>query len=208
MTKYKHIIAIAIIWLFYISGIIGITLGYADWFIPKTPLTLLVSFILLIFMSSINQFAKYLTILVFFAFGFFVEWVGVTYGFLFGEYVYGSTLGFKIDGVPILMGVNWAMLIMVSGTIVSKLPVNFIFKSAAGATLMVFLDFFIEPCAPNLDFWHWDLGGPPLINYISWFIISFLMHLFYHRYIKTGNLSISTNLYIAQLVFFSFIYAH
>ncbi|MEM6829459.1 MAG: carotenoid biosynthesis protein, partial [Bacteroidota bacterium] len=82
------------------------------------------------------------------------------------------------------------------------------FKSIIGAALMVFLDFFIEPSAPTFDFWYWAIGHPPLINYISWFIISFVMHLIYHRYIKGGNLDISKHLYLAQLMFFAFFYVY
>ena len=44
---------------------------------------------------------------------FFSEWIGVNYGWLFGSYVYGESLGFKIGGVPLLIGANWLLLALV-----------------------------------------------------------------------------------------------
>jgi len=46
-SKYKINISVAsilVIWLFVISALIGISLGFEDWFIPKTPLNLLIGF--------------------------------------------------------------------------------------------------------------------------------------------------------------------
>lgn len=55
--------------------------------------------------------------------GIFVEFLGVNYGLLFGEYSYGSNLGPKVFGVPFLIGMNWVILTTISGSIS-----NFIFK--------------------------------------------------------------------------------
>ncbi|MEM6831426.1 MAG: carotenoid biosynthesis protein, partial [Bacteroidota bacterium] len=129
MRKHIRVAAIALIWLFHVSGIIGIVLGYETWFIPKTPLTLLISFILLILLYPMGSMIKYASVLLFFAIGFFVEWIGVTYGFLFGEYYYGNNLGTKIGGVPLMMGITWSMLVLTSGAMVSKLAIPPAFKS-------------------------------------------------------------------------------
>ena len=44
-------IAIGIIWLFHISGIVGILYGNSQWFVGATPLNLTLSFVLLMFTS-------------------------------------------------------------------------------------------------------------------------------------------------------------
>ena len=135
-----------------------------------------------------------------------MEWIGVTYGFLFGEYFYGDNLGLKIDGIPFMIGINWAMLVLITGALASKVKTNWIVKAAIGSGLMVFLDLFIEPSAPIFDFWYWPQGHPPLRNYIAWFFISFVLHLIYQKNIKGGNFQMAINLYLAQLIFFAYFY--
>lgn len=44
-------------------------------------------------------------------FGIFLEYAGVTTGKIFGSYHYGRTLGTGWQGVPYLIGLNWAALI-------------------------------------------------------------------------------------------------
>ena len=45
----------------------------------------------------------------------------------------------------------------------------------ASASLMVALDFIIEPVAIHLDFWTWQNGIIPIQNYIMWLLVSLLM---------------------------------
>ena len=204
----KGWIAIGLIWLFHVSGMIGTVLGYVDWFLPKTPLNLLVCFSLLIWVFQINGTKQLATVAFLFAAGMLVEWIGVTYGFLFGAYHYGSNLGTKLDGVPFMIGINWAMLVMITGAISDRLFNNQWLKVLLGASLMVGLDFFIEPSAPLMDFWYWELGHPPLRNYIAWFAIALILHWVYQRNIKSGHFAFSLHLYVAQLIFFIFFYAY
>ena len=76
--------SIGIIWLFQVSAIIGITLGYQDWFITKTPMNLIIVISLLVWNYPINTVTKALVVLSFFSAGMLAEWVGVHYVFLFG----------------------------------------------------------------------------------------------------------------------------
>ena len=50
----KQNISIGLIWLFHLSGIIGIIYTDESWFIKATPLNLLISFILLIIKDIFN----------------------------------------------------------------------------------------------------------------------------------------------------------
>ena len=140
--------------------------------------------------------------------GIFAEWVGVTYGFPFGNYYYGDNLGLKIDGVPYMIGINWAMLVLITGSIAATITNHKLLKVLLGASLMVFLDLFIEPNAARLDFWYWKNDLIPLSNYIGWFVIAALLHWLFQETIKQLNFLFCINLYIAQLIFFIALYVH
>lgn len=199
-------LSVFVIWLFQLSAIIGISLGYTDWFISKTPLNLLITAVLLIINFPIDSFKKVVVSLVIFASSLLIEWVGVHFGFLFGIYEYGQNLGLKIDGVPLLIGVNWAVLILSTAAIADRWVKPFLLKVLLGALLMVFIDFFIETSAPSFDFWIWASGAAPLRNYISWFIVSALLHTLYHQTKMKGDFIFSFHLYAAQLLFFIYFY--
>lgn len=202
----KESLSIFTVWLFTLSGIIGMSIGYYDWFIVKTPLNLLVLFTVLVINFPINTLRMVGITFFFFLAGFFVEWVGVHYGFLFGAYHYGDNLGLKIDGIPPLIGVNWVLLTLITAVIAQHVSSNIWVKSALGAALMVGLDFFIEPAAPLFDFWYWEIGHAPLQNFIAWYGVAFLLHLVYAYSNVTGPLKFSLHVFGAQLVFFIYFF--
>ncbi|MTI22525.1 carotenoid biosynthesis protein [Fulvivirga sp. RKSG066] len=204
----KRVISILILWLFSLSSIIGISMGHLDWFITKTPLNLLITLAAVIVIYPLQNKREILGFFIFFATGWFVEWLGVNYGIMFGEYAYGENLGIKIDGVPVLIAVNWAILILVSGTIAGQLVKSSLGKILIGATLMVFLDFFIEVPAPYFDYWSWDAGHVPLKNYITWFVVSTGLLYVYQKLRIKGDFVFSCHLYIVQLTFFAYFYAY
>ena len=114
-------ISIGLVWLFHLSAIIGISIGFETWFAAKTPLNLVLAFLLLVLNFSIDTSRKIWLSATFFAMGMLAEWIGVHQGFLFGTYSYGSNLGPKLDGVPFLIGVNWCILVLITGTIANYL---------------------------------------------------------------------------------------
>ena len=161
---------------------------------------------LLIINFPLNTSKKIAFALFLFIAGFTLEWVGVHYEFLFGSYTYGNNLGVKVDGIPLLIGVNWAVLILSSGAISELITKNKVVKVLFGALLMVFLDFFIEVPAPHFDYWSFEGGTAPLQNFIAWYLISaFLLSIMEILKIK-GDSIFSCHLYAAQLVFFAFFY--
>jgi putative membrane protein len=206
ISTHKKTFSIFLVWLFHLSAIIGITLGHTDWFVAKTPLNLLLAFALLALNYPLNSPKKWLLTAVFFVGGMLVEWIGAHYGFLFGEYYYGENLGPKLDGVPWLIGINWAMLILITGAIASKISGHFFWKIFWGATLMVVLDYFMEVSAPVFDFWIWETEGAPVRNYIAWFFIAGVLHFLYQRSKMQGDILFSFHLYAAQFVFFAYFY--
>lgn len=208
LTSYLSMepLSIFTIWLFTLSGIIGMSIGYYDWFIVKTPLNLLVLFGLLLINFPINDIKKVSIALLFFGAGFMIEWVGVHYGILFGAYTYGSNLGIKISDVPLLIGINWAMLTLASAAISQRFLTNKWLRATCGALLMVLLDFFIEPAAPLFDFWTWDIGYAPLQNFVAWFIISFGLQLIYANTEIKGEFRFSLHIFLTQFAFFFYFF--
>ena len=188
----------------YLAGLIGISTNVHPDFIRLTPFSLLLSLVIVIY--CFEGYRKKLLFYMFatFCWGFTMEVIGVNTGQLFGEYSYGSVLGWKLLKTPLLIGVNWFLLSYGTGMLV-----NFIFpqvriwiKVIIGALFMVFLDIFIEPVAIQYDFWFWELGHPPVRNYIGWFFVALPpMALFFQAWPQQKD-KIGLILIIMQYVFF------
>ena len=201
-------IAIGMLWLFHISAIIGISLGHQEWFASRTALNLVVLFLILTFFYPLNSLKSWLFFILFGGLGMLAEYLGVTFGLFFGEYAYGENFGPKILGVPILIGVNWAILTFISGAVANHLSDNIFLKSMLGTFMMLFLDLFMEKIAPIFDFWEFSGGYAPIDNYIAWGSISFIFHLIFHFAKLTGKPLISIHIYLVQLVFFIYFYVY
>lgn len=195
-------LSIAVIWLFHVSGIIGILYGNSRWFVGATPLNLSLSFLLLLYTSRSSPKVYFIAFLAFIV-GMLAEGLGVNYGLIFGDYVYGEALGPKIKGVPWLIGVNWAILTICCAAIAADLANHYFVKLLLGLGLMLFLDVVIEPIAPLLDFWEFAGGTAPLQNYAGWFIVALPLHLLYHCMGIELKEKFTHHLYLLQLLFFT-----
>jgi uncharacterized membrane protein len=169
--------------IIYIVGICGIAFTNSNQqllFLQLTPLNLIVTigFTLLFHPSWSKKFI--LSGLMVLLFGFFVEVIGVKTGWIFGNYWYGTTLGLQLIEVPVLIGVNWFLLVYIISAVFNKTKNIFLFAGIAAA-VMTLLDVFIEPVAIKLDFWQWQNNVIPLQNYIAWYLISFLLFLFFRK---------------------------
>ena len=193
---------IGFVWLVHISAVIGIFIGYRDWFVTKTPLNLLLILLVLVLFNPLVSRKSVLVFGFVFTIGYLSEVIGVNTGLLFGSYQYGDNLGYKIAGVPLLIGINWAVLVVTTAEISKTVKTASWLKAAIAAGLMVLLDIFIEPLAPGLDFWTWTYGHPPLFNYITWFIVAFGLIWFYLKADIKGNKLLAWHIYLSQLFFF------
>ena len=139
-----------------------------------------------------------------FSIGMIAEILGVNYGLIFGEYIYGNNLGFKLFGVPFLIGLNWVILTVICANIASILIKNnsIIQIIILGTLLMLFMDFVMEPIAPKLDLWKFKNLVVPTSNYIGWLIISILTQTIYNIQFKEKEFKLSFNLYTAIFIFF------
>lgn len=166
-----------------------------------------VNLMLTAFLLLINFTSQHRRILVLFllvaVIGYSVEVIGVSTGFPFGNYSYGANLGLKILDVPLVIGLNWAVLVFSIGASLNKIYHSVLIKSAIGACLMTLFDFLLEPIAIRSDYWKWESISIPIQNYISWFVISFFLFLMVYRYVKTIDNKIGIWVFLIQLVFFS-----
>lgn len=195
---------VAILVIVYTVGLIGLSIeDTRELFQDLTPFNLVVS-ALILFAYHRDWNKRFLWwVATVFAIGFSVEVLGVHTGIVFGQYVYGETLGPKAFEVPLVIGLNWLILTYAAGSITRQLPSVRLVRALLAALLMVFLDLVLEPVAMSLDFWQWDRGEIPILNYVMWFVVSMVMQVTFHlgRFSKSNK--IAPALYIVMLLFFT-----
>lgn len=200
-SKYKSLTLILVLVIFYLVGIIGLTSSWRESFLPLSFMNLTISFGVLLIALKQHSLKFYIFVFAGFSIGMIAEWLGVHTGLLFGNYVYGNNLGPLWYGVPLIIGVNWVMLTIISGSIVTRFKIHWFFKALFGTLLMLVLDILIEPVAIQSDYWTWS-GEIPLSNFIGWFLIAFVIQILYFS-MKLGEQNkVATVLYLLQIVFF------
>jgi putative membrane protein len=188
----------------YVVGVIGSTLPFTrELFIILTPFILLISFITLLIFHTPGFDAKIsLLFLLIFLVSFSVEVEGVSTGVIFGSYTYGKGLGIKVFETPLMIGLNWVLLVYCTYVIFEKIPVGIIGKIIGASLLMVIYDLVMEQVAPKLDMWVFDGGFAPPRNYISWFLLALL----FHSVLRLAGVRIKNRLapliFICQGIFF------
>lgn len=202
LTTYRQPLLLAVIVIFHTVGIVGMYSEQRTYFLSLSPLNLLLSVICLILSFRIST-GLLLDLLVVATVGFAAEWIGVHTGYLFGNYAYGSNLGWRWLDIPLIIGVNWVMLSGAAVACVAHVRVPQVVRALLSALLMTALDVLIEPVAVKSDYWHWEGGIIPLYNYISWFMIAFPLHLFLIRRKRVEQNAVSVGLFLVLIVFFS-----
>ncbi len=207
MKANKKNISIFIIWLVHISGLLGMVFYDLDFFAGYTSLNLFLMSIILFANIKLNNKNRIFALLLIFLIGMLSEFIGVNYGLIFGEYIYGNNLGFKLFGVPLLIGLNWVILTVICANIASFLIKNnsILQMIIVGTSLMLLIDIVMEPIAPKLDLWKFKNLVVPSSNYIGWLIISILTQTIYNTKFKQKEVKLSFNLYTAIFTFFVFL---
>lgn len=197
----KRVVGIAVI--VYAVGLAGLLFQETrSQVIGLTPLNLMLSFLVpLVFQKKWSP-GLFIGLLCSGLCGFFIEYAGVHTGLIFGKYHYGKTLGPGWEGIPYLIGLNWAMLIFFVVSTLSGRLGNAWLISLTGACMMTLYDFVMEPAAIKMGMWSWDNGIIPLQNYLAWFVCSFLLIRVYLMMVKPERNAIATSLLIIQMVFF------
>ena len=217
-SKYQIATGIAI--FFHAIGLVGILFSKNNFFVQSTPFNLLLSFFLLIWTHPEKNKSFYFFISIVFIVGFLSEVVGVNTGLLFGDYHYSKILGIQLFQVPILIAVNWFIIIYCSG-IGTHVLLNMVIHRVAkdynepslklkamsvifdGASLAVLFDWLMEPVAIKLGFWTWDGDGSvPFYNYFCWLLISILLLTVFNFFNFRKENKFAVNLLLTQALFF------
>jgi putative membrane protein len=201
--NFKTSISIFIIWLFAISGIIGVSSSAQDWFLSLTPLNLALTLVIILIHIKSYNLKVIIALIIPFLLGFIVEALGVNFGLIFGTYTYGQNLGYKVLGVPIMICVNWTLLTVITADVAKYFSKKLIISALIGGVLMTTLDFILEVSAPRFDFWEFENGEVPLQNYVGWLVTAFIGHLCYQAFSVKTNKVISWHVLISIIVFFA-----
>jgi len=195
--------SIFFLWLINISGFFGILSDQNEFFLSTTPYVLSLTLLLLILNHDLSDKKSKIGLILIFLFGLIVEILGVNYGLFFGEYNYGANLGPKIYEVPYVIGFNWVLLIIATGSISDKLiKGKEIYKILFASFLMVLIDLLIEKSAPKLDFWEFVISPVPFSNYLWWFIFSIGFQYIFFKTVKAKEYNLSSNILVIQFLFF------
>ncbi len=215
-TQLATIIAL----IFHAIGIVGILFINQALFAEASALNLLLMFGLLLYtQKKINTPFIFFFFFVFIS-GFFIEMIGTKTGWLFGNYAYGTTLGLSIQRVPLIIGINWFIIIYCCGistetllhSLMNKLsptaesPKPLLKKISViidGATIALLFDWIMEPVAIKLGYWQWMTNGSvPLYNYFCWFVISMIFLLAFHQFKFIKQNIFAVHLLLIQTIFF------
>jgi putative membrane protein len=189
--SHQFVWSVAVATIVHVAGLIGMIWGDPVWFSSKTPLNLLLMCLLLLLNQPRRDAGFYLFMVMGFATGMLTEMIGVQTGMLFGTYAYGAILGPSWKGVPFLIGVNWFVTVFISiglaRAIIDRIMADghdfmftrtgrFFVLPLTGAAVATVFDWIMEPAAVTLGFWTWAGDGSiPMLNYICWFTISWLL---------------------------------
>lgn len=200
----EEFILLSVLFIFHLVGII--TLFSVQWrsiVLPLSAFNLLLSFIVLAISFRTEWRKFFFFIIICFIFGILVEIIGVKTGYLFGNYHYVSNLGMKLFDVPLIIGINWGILVVISGTIAALFSKNSLIKAIFASLLMTFLDFLIEPVALASSYWTWDGNQIPFYNYFCWFALSLPLNYLFVKFNFQKQNKIATCLYLIFVLFFS-----
>lgn len=188
--------------LWYMVGIAGFMIRpLQPYFQMLTPWGMVAASLLLVFFHEPKNLKSTLIIIGIALFGFVVEVIGVNTQAIFGYYIYGKTLGLKFLNTPLVIGLNW--LILIYGiTVIAKPIRNTWYFPLVGATAMVIFDWLMEPVAIATDMWYWAFNFIPLKNYIDWFLVSGFLFLMIRILKVEFNNRIAGLLVFMQAVFF------
>jgi len=208
MSKYllrQKLITIVLFVIFYAVGVAGIGIPLTQrLFIYLIPFALLLSLIaILLFHNSLHsghaKFVFFTIIIV----SYLVEVAGVNSQLVFGKYLYGSGLGFKVFDTPLMIGINWAMLVYCSASIMERFRLPVILQVISASILIVLYDIVLEQVAPFLDMWYWNGNFAPVQNYVVWFVLALIFHgLIKWQKVKTVN-PLASSIFICQFLFFA-----
>ncbi|MVN90714.1 carotenoid biosynthesis protein [Mucilaginibacter aquatilis] len=206
MKMSKSSASVAVIILFHAVGLLGFFITpFRSMFLRLVPFHLLLMLAVVIINHENWREGKFWAFAaLIFTGGFTAEWIGVHTNIIFGDYDYGHTLGTKVFDIPLMIGVNWFLLVYATGVLLKYLKIPTVaLRMLVGAIVLVCLDLLIEPVAIKFDYWSWVDLNPPLKNYLGWFGVSALfLGIFELFKFKHQNIT-APALLVVQFIFFA-----
>jgi len=202
LTDEKKVKAFFVI--FYAIGALGMIIPQTFMlFCRLTPLSLLLSlFCLAWFHPDKREFKTLFVFSLIFITCLVIEIIGVNTGLIFGPYEYGNTLGIKIFGTPLLIGLNWVLLTYLTSSVVEKVKIKVALKICIASLIMLGYDVVLEQAAPITGLWQWEGGKVPLQNYAVWLLLALVFHSLIKIFrVKTAN-PLSGVMLSSQILFF------
>lgn len=193
-----------IISIFYLVGLIGMSIpSLRPYFQMLTPFHLLLNFGILLYFHKDWNYSFLIFIAVGFSLGYGSEVMGVHTGFPFGDYWYGDVLGWQLFEVPLMIGINWLILVYCTGNLFHEKINNDWLAAGLASLMMMLIDVIIEPVAVALDFWKWESDIIPLSNFLGWLAVAFIIQLFYRKLNFNKKNTISWYLLFNLITFFA-----
>jgi putative membrane protein len=204
-SKGEQLTLIVIIALFHVVGLIGLSMPLLQpLFLQLVPWHILLMLFMIIASHKPGSAKFLLFALLIFIAGFVLEWIGVHKNWIFGDYAYGETLGLQVYDIPLIIGVNWFLLIYSVGVLMQRVRIRSMFARAiTGAIILVLLDLLIEPVAIKLDYWHWTNNSIPIENYIDWFLVSAIMLFVFEKFKFKKQSIVAPVFLLIQFLFFA-----
>lgn len=204
MTEQKiKLIARIFLFIIYFVGLVGISIpSLQGMYVKLTPFSLLISGLILLAFHEKWNISFIIVIVLIFLGGFAIEAYGVYSGEIFGQYSYSHVLGWRLFKTPVIIGLNWLILVYCGYYLVSRFIHKPVFQIPVGAILLVGFDLLLEPVAVETGMWYWSTSQPQFQNYIAWFGISLvLMSLFPLFKVKLKN-PVAGYLFLFMVMFF------
>jgi len=191
---------ILVIW--YLVGIAGFLIHpFRSLFQRLTPYGMVMAAVLLLYFQEPKSLKNWIAFAAIALVGFVAELIGVNTQRLFGVYTYEDTLGLKLWNTPIVIALNWLVLIYCIAAMSKNIRDNWYFPVIGAATMVAF-DWIMEPVAIATGMWSWGVQEIPLNNYTDWFLISGFLFLMIRILKIEINNRIAVVLIAMQLVFF------
>lgn len=189
--------------VFYSVGIAGLSFSVTyPLFTQLTPFALLLSIAAL---AVYQRSYTVKTVVVFgliYLIGFGIEVIGVNTKLIFGHYTYGNGLGLKWLDTPLIIGVNWLLLVYAANSVIERFIQHRLLTILLAGILLVAYDLILEQAAPLIHMWSWQNDAVPLQNYMAWFVLALVLSalLKYPRIILKNRLA--PVILICQTLFF------
>lgn len=135
-----------------------------------------------------------------------IEYIGISYGFPFGDYNYSDMLQPSVAGVPLAIAFAWPCAVITSIAFMEEAfgmkVKSFFSRTFIASTFILVFDIFLEQAAISENYWQWAKGMVPLTNYISWFSIGFIFTFVILKARECAYPKILVHIYISQILFF------